>query len=74
MEQECEERRAEVGRATWQQDDMSDTEREEGASGASARRQCRACVTPCPEEREPSMPCPLYARIQRGDPALPEVL
>lgn len=64
MEQECEERRAEVGRATWQQDDMSDTEREEGASGASARRQCRACVTPCP----------LYARIQRGDPALPEVL
>lgn len=50
MEQECEERRAEVGRATWQQDDMSDTEREEGASGASARRQCRACVTPCTEE------------------------
>lgn len=55
MEQECEERRAEVGRATWQQDDMYDTEREEGASGASARRQCRACVTPCPEE---SHPCP----------------
>lgn len=31
MEQECEERRAEVGRATWQQDDMSDTERERRA-------------------------------------------